>query len=102
MSDCTWVSEIRATPKKIATYDIRLRKTPLTAGVGRILPDEYGGVYVWVPGVTTGVYVVAEGRGGADWDDPPVGISASSGVESIYTESWNFAKGSDASVILKR
>lgn len=61
-----------------------LRRTCFTAGAGRTLPAGGGAVYVWVPGVITGVYVVVDGRGGADCDEPPVGIRASSGVESIY------------------
>ena len=55
-----------------------------TAGAGSTFPDGCGGVYVCVPGVMTGVYVVADGSGGADCDEPPVGMSWSSGVESIY------------------
>ena len=78
---------MRVTPKKIATYVMILLKILLTAGAGRTLPIGGGGVYVCVPGVITGVYVVVDGRGGADCDDPPVGINASSGVESIYVSS---------------
>jgi hypothetical protein len=61
-----------------------LLKILFTAGAGRTLPIGWGAVYVCVPGVITGVYVVVDGRGGADCDEPPVGISASRGVESIY------------------
>jgi hypothetical protein len=43
-----------------------LRRTLFTAGAGRTFPAGGGGVYVPVPGVITGVYVVADGRGGAD------------------------------------
>jgi len=64
--DCTGVKEISATPKNIATYVMMLRRTLFTAGAGNCPGTGGGGVYVWVPGVITGVYVVVPGRGGAD------------------------------------
>jgi hypothetical protein len=36
---------------------------------------------------------VAEGKGGADCEDPPVGKSASSGVESIYVTKLKLPRG---------
>ena len=36
---------------------------------------------------------MAEGSGGADCEDPPVGKSASSGVESIYVTKLKLPRG---------
>lgn len=56
-----------ATPKKIDTY-VRIPFntffTPYVVSGGPCVAG--GGEYVCVPGVITGVYVVADGRGGAD------------------------------------
>jgi len=54
------------TPRKMLTYVRMLFSTFFTPATGRTFPIGGGGEYVWVPGVITGVYVVAEGRGDID------------------------------------
>jgi hypothetical protein len=65
------------------TYVSIFFRTPFTTGTGSTFGTGGGGEYVCVPGVITGVYVVADGRGGAVCGVPPF-IKASKGVLSIF------------------